>query len=117
MLPEAGDVAWVEFDPVLGTEQAGRRPALVISALAYHEISNRALVCPITSRARPWPFNVVIPNGLSVEGVVLVDQARMIHRPSRLFDRIGTLPPTVVGQVIGVLATLAGITMTDNPQP
>jgi mRNA interferase MazF len=56
MLPEAGDVAWVEFDPVLGAEQAGRRPALVVSEREYHEISSRALVCPITSRARPWPF-------------------------------------------------------------
>lgn len=117
MLPEAGDVAWVEFDPVLGTEQAGRRPALVISELAYHEISSRALVCPITSRTRPWPFNVLIPNGLTVQGVILVDQVRMIHRPSRLFERIGRLPPTIVGQVRGVLVTLAGITLTDSPKP
>lgn len=114
MLPEAGDVAWVEFDPVFGTEQAGRRPALVVSGREYQEISSRALVCPITSRAKPWPFNVVIPPGLSVEGVILVDQVRMIHRPSRLFERIGALPPSILNEVRGVLATLAGIALTPS---
>ncbi len=109
MLPEAGDVAWVEFDPAFGTEQAGRRPALVISERPYHEISSRAFVCPITSRARPWPFNVVIPPNLGVDGVILVDQARMVHRPSRLFGRIGTLPISLVGDVRAILLTLAGI--------
>lgn len=116
MLPEAGDVAWVEFDPVRGTEQAGRRPGLVISELEYHQVSTRALVCPITSRARPWPFNIVIPDGLSVHGVILVDQARMVHRPSRLFGPIGRLPLSIVGQVRGVLATLAGIGPTAAAQ-
>jgi mRNA interferase MazF len=107
--PDAGDVAWVEFDPVLGTEQAGRRPALVITERDYHEVSTRALVCPITRRARAWPFNVVIPAGLKIDGVILVDQVRMIHRPSRLFDPIGALPQSVLGQVRGILATLAGL--------
>lgn len=109
MLPDAGDVAWVEFDPVLGTEQAGRRPALVLSERSYHEVSSRALVCPITSKARRWPFNVAIPAGLTVEGMILVDQARMIHRPSRLFASIGTLPQSVLAEVRGILAVLAGI--------
>jgi mRNA interferase MazF len=111
MLPEAGDVAWVGFDPVLGTEQAGRRPALVVSGREFQKISSRALVCPITSRVRPWPFNVVIPPGLCVEGIILVDQARMIHRPSRRFDKIGALPPSVLNEVRGVLAALAGIAL------
>ena len=109
MLPDAGDVAWAEFDPVLGTEQAGRRPALVVSGRSYQEISSRVLVCPISSRARPWPFDVLIPPGLIVQGTILVDQVRMIHRPSRLFDTIGALPPSVLNQVRGVLASLAGI--------
>jgi mRNA interferase MazF len=115
MHPEAGDVAWVEFDPVLGTEQAGRRPGLVVSARGYHEISSRALVCPITSRARPWPFNVVIPAGSSVEGVILVDQVRMIHRPSRLFDPIGSVPLSVLNEVRAVLAVLAGMALSAAP--
>ncbi len=110
-VPEAGDVFWVEFDPVLGTEQAGRRPALVISERIYHEISQRTLVCPITTRARPWPFNVALPDGLGVAGVILVDQARMVHRPSRFFDPICTVPKPILQQVRGVIASLAGIAM------
>lgn len=106
---DAGDVAWVELDPVLGTEQAGRRPALVLSARSYHEVSARAVVCPITSQARPWPFNVVIPEGLDVEGVILVDQIRTVHRPSRVFEVIGRLPDRVLGDVRDVVAALIGL--------
>lgn len=109
MLPSAGEVAWVEFDPVLGTEQAGRRPALVLSDRSYHELSSRALVCPISTRARAWPFDVPLPAGLRVQGVILVDQVRMIHRPSRLFEVIDTVPDGTLGQVRGVVVTLAGI--------
>ena len=64
MLPDAGDIAWVEFDPVKGTEQAGRRPALFLTDRAYHENSRSALVCPITSNLHRWPFNVALPPGL-----------------------------------------------------
>lgn len=117
MLPSAGDIAWVEFDPVLGTEQAGRRPALVVSDVGYHEISSRALVCPITSRSRGWPFEVPIPPGLRIEGVILVDQVRMIHRPARLFETIGKVPASVLGQVRGVLASLAGIRLPSSTMP
>ena len=81
MLPDAGDIAWVDLDPVRGTEQAGRRPALVLSSMTYHDASRRAVVCPITSAARPWPFNVQLPTGLQTTGVVLVDQIRTIDRP------------------------------------
>lgn len=109
MLPDAGDVAWVEFDPVRGTEQAGRRPALVLSDRSYHEISSRALVCPISTRGRAWPFNVPIPAGQRIEGVILVDQIRMIHRPSRFFEILDTLPPSVIAEVRGVLAALSGL--------
>ena len=109
MLPEAGHVVWVEFDPVLGTEQAGRRPALVLSSRSYHERSGRALVCPISSRAKAWAFDVPLPAGLRTSGAVLVDQVRMIHRPSRLFRIIERVPDEVLATVRGILSTLAGI--------
>src|SRR5579885_2231981 len=80
MIPEIGDVAWVEFDPVIGTEQAGRRPALVLSDRTYHELSRRAVVCPISTRARPWAFNVPLPSGMITRyGVGRSDSN---HRPS-----------------------------------
>jgi mRNA interferase MazF len=84
MLPEIGDVAWVEFDPVMGTEQAGRRPALVLSDRAYHELSRRTVVCPISTTARPWAFNVPLPPGMVTTGMVLVDQIRAIDRKQRM---------------------------------
>ena len=109
MLPSAGEIFWVEFDPALGSEQAGRRPALVVSEKSYHEVSTRSLVCPVTSRARDWPFNVVIPDGGLVSGMILVDQARMIHRPTRMFGALGEVPRETLAEVRGILASLAGI--------
>jgi mRNA interferase MazF len=109
VLPDVGDIAWEEFDPVMGSEQAGRRPALVLTGLDYHRRSPRALVCPISSKARPWVFNVALPEGLRVEGMILVDQLRMINRAARLFDVIETAPPQILAEVRGLLATLIDI--------
>ena len=109
MLPDAGDIAWVEFDPVKGTEQAGRRPAVVLSARIYHEESKRALVCPVTSRARPWPFNVTLPEGLKTSGVVLVDQIRTIDRSGRMFEIIERVPDEVLWEIRARLGALLQI--------
>jgi mRNA interferase MazF len=109
MLPDAGDIAWVNFDPTLGSEQAGRRPALVLTARSYHEESWRAVVCPITSKDRPWPFNVALPQGLKTMGVVLVDQVRTIDRSQRMFDVIEHVPDAFVDEVRGRLSALLGI--------
>ena len=106
MIPEIGDVAWVEFDPVMGTEQAGRRPALVLSDRTYHELSRRAVVCPISTRARPWAFNVPLPSGMITVGTVLVDQIRTIDRAQRMFKVIERAPDAVVADVRGRLAAL-----------
>ena len=106
MIPEIGDVAWVEFDPVMGTEQAGRRPALVLSDRTYHELSRRAVVCPISIRARPWTFNVPLPSGMITIGMVLVDQIRTIDRTQRMFKIIERAPNAVVADVRGRLAAL-----------
>ncbi|SRR5579871_350159 len=106
MLPEIGDVAWVEFDPAMGTEQAGRRPALILSDRTYHELSRRAVVCPISARARPWPFNVPLPPGMITTGLVLVDQIRTIDRTQRMFKIIEHAPDMVIAAVRGCLAAL-----------
>jgi mRNA interferase MazF len=114
MLPDAGDIAWVELDSALGTEQAGRRPALVLSAVIFHEGSKRAVVCPITSTTRPWPFNVPIPHGMKISGVVLVDQVRAIDRSERLFDVIERAPDALIAEVRGRLAALLGIDVVSS---
>jgi mRNA interferase MazF len=109
MLPDAGDIAWVNFDPTLGSEQAGRRPALVLTGRIYHEQSWRAVVCPITSKDRSWPFNVALPKGLKTTGVVLVDQVRAIDRSRRMFDVVERVPEAFVDEVRGRLIALLGI--------
>lgn len=105
----AGDIAWVDFDPTLGSEQAGRRPALLLTSGSYHVQSWRAVVCPITSKSRAWPFNVALPQGLKTTGVVLVDQIRTIDRSRRMFDVIERVPDVFIDEVRGRLAALLGI--------
>ena len=117
MLPEVGDVVWVELDPVKGSEQAGRRPALVLSDATYHAFSKRAVICPITSAARPWPFNVVLPADLKTTGVVLVDQVRTIDRTERMFALIERAPTEVLAEVRGKLAALLGFDLDVSPDP
>ena len=102
-------MAWVELDPVLGTEQAGRRPGLILTDSEYHLRSRRALVCPITKSDREWTFHVPIPLGLRVEGYVMVDQVRMVERELRVFEYMETLPDETVATVRGKLAYLVGI--------
>jgi mRNA interferase MazF len=109
MLPAAGDIAWVDFDPIRGTEQAGRRPALVLSSDGYHRRSRRAVVCPITSNERPWPFKVILPPGLKTRGAVLIDQIRTIDTSERLFTIIEKAPDQIVLDVRARLAVLVGI--------
>lgn len=113
----AGDVAWVELDPVRGSEQAGRRPGLILTDRAYHDRTRRALVCPITSNLREWTFHVAIPPGLRVEGVVMVDQVRMLDREFRIFGYIETLPNHTVAEVRGRLAFLIGLPSNTEDTP
>jgi mRNA interferase MazF len=106
MLPDVGDIAWIDFDPVKGTEQQGRRPGLILTSLDYHRRSPRAVVCPITSKERPWTFNVPLPPGLKTRGAVLVDQIRTIDRALRVFEVIERAPTELLSEVRGRLAAL-----------
>jgi mRNA interferase MazF len=111
---EVGDIAWVEFDPVKGTEQAGRRPAMVLTSSDYHLRSGRAVVCPISSAGANWAFNVPLPTGMRTYGLVLVDQVRTIERSERLFDVIERASPELVSEVRGRLAALLGFEVTSS---
>ena len=77
-VPERGDVVWLDFDPQTGREQAGRRPAFVLSPAAYNGRVGLALLCPVTSRVKGYPFEVALPEGLAVGGVVLSDQVKSL---------------------------------------
>lgn len=82
-VPDRGDLVWLEFTPQTGSEQAGRRPALVISPKAYNAKVGLALFCPVTSRAKGYPFEVVLPEGSGVIGVVLADQLKSLDWRAR----------------------------------
>ncbi|MEP9348489.1 type II toxin-antitoxin system PemK/MazF family toxin [Xanthobacter sp. KR7-225] len=105
----AGDIVWAELDPVRGSEQAGRRPALVVSVELYNLTSRRAFICPITSRIRDWPYNVPLPDGTRTRGMVLVDQLRAVDQAARIFGLIERGPEELLAEVRGRLVTLLGI--------
>jgi mRNA interferase MazF len=113
MLPDAGDIAWVELGETLGTEQYGRRPALILTSLIYHEVSSRAVICPITSTDKPWASNVRLPAGLKTKGFVLLDQLRAVDRRYRMFDVVERIPQVTLIEVHHKLASLLGIEIVD----
>jgi mRNA interferase MazF len=104
--PDRGDLVWLEFNPQAGHEQAGRRPALVISPGAYNRRVGLALCCPVTSHVKGYPFEVALPVGLPVTGVVLSDQVKSLDWRARKAKRIGKASPVVIDEVLGKLATL-----------
>ena len=107
-VPDAGDLIWLIFDPQAGHEQAGRRPVLVLSPKAYNQKSALALVCPVTSRVKGYPFEVPVPNDCGVAGVILVDQVKSIDWKARRAERIGRVPPATLNEALARLAPLLG---------
>ena len=90
-MPQRGDIVWLQFAPQAGHEQAGRRPALVVSPGSYNDRVGLALFCPITSRVKGYPFEVELDSGGKVEGVVLSDQIKSLDwraRKARKFDHV-----------------------------
>jgi len=97
--PERGDIVWIDFNPQAGREQAGRRPAVVLPPRRYHQRTSYALVCPVTSRAKGYPFEVLLPEGLPVTGVCLVDQVKSIDRHARRIEVAGHLPEETISEI------------------
>src|ERR671919_55878 len=104
--PERGDAVWISLNPQAGHEQAGRRLALVLSPAAYNGRVGLALLCPITSQVKGYPFEVPLPAGFPVAGVVGADQVKSLDWRARQATRIGTVPENVVTQVVSCLQTL-----------
>ncbi|MHB9146662.1 MAG: endoribonuclease MazF [Symbiobacteriia bacterium] len=105
-LPERGDIVWLQFDPQAGHEQAGRRPALVVSPSQYNGKVGLALMCPITSKAKGYPFEVVLPGELSVFGVILADQIKNLDWRVRQAQFECQAPAKVVAEVLDKIQTL-----------
>jgi len=104
--PERGDVVWLSLDPRSGHEQAGRRPAVVVSPRAYNAKVGLALCCPITSQAKGYPFEVALPAGLEIAGVVLADQVKCLDWRARRARQAGALPSAALDEVLGKLRAL-----------
>ncbi len=104
--PERGDLIWLDFTPQAGHEQAGRRPAAVISSRQYNRKVGLLLACPITNQKKGYPFEVLLPDGLPVTGVILADQVRSLDRRSRRAVFIGRLGEEVLAETLGKLGVL-----------
>lgn len=108
-VPDAGDLIWLDFDPQAGREQAGRRPAIVLSPASYNEKSGLAVVCPITSQVKGYPFEVVLPKGLGVTGVILSDHLKSLDWKQRRAERAGRAPKPVLHEIRNLLGALLSI--------
>lgn len=105
-VPDRGDVVWLTFTPHAGHEQAGRRPALVISPALYNKRVGLAIFCPITSKVKGYPFEVKIPKGLKAGGVVLSDQVKSLDWGARKASFCCKLPGDIFSEVVSKIAAL-----------
>lgn len=107
-VPDRGDVVWVTLNPQAGHEQAGRRPALVLSPATYNERAGLAIFCPITSQIKGYPFEVRIPEGLAVSGVILADQVKSLDWQEREAAYLCSVPASTLQEVLQKLSRLLG---------
>jgi mRNA interferase MazF len=105
-IPQRGDAVWITLNPQAGHEQAGRRPASVLSPAAYNGKVGLAILCPITNQIKGYPFEVSIPAGLTVSGVILADQVKSLDWRARNAELICTLPEETITEVLQKLGTL-----------
>lgn len=106
--PRRGDVVWITLDPQRGREQAGHRPALVLSPEVYNRRTGLAIMCPVTSQMKGYPFEVEIPAGLKIAGAVLVDHVKNMDWKARGAKLAAVLPETAVREVSAKLKVLTG---------
>jgi mRNA interferase MazF len=105
-VPERGDIVWLVFDPQMGREQAGRRPAVVLSPKSYNAKVGLAICCPITNQAKSYPFEVPLPAGGDVTGVILADHVRSVDWKGRQASFIAPLPVELLNEVLDRIEAL-----------
>jgi len=104
-IPERGDIVWLNFSPQIGYEQQGKRPAVVISPLAYNKKTRMALFCPMTSKQKGYPFEVII-NNEKINGVVLSDQIKSLDWQQRNAEFIEKTTEETMNEIIKKINTL-----------
>ncbi|SHJ46116.1 endoribonuclease MazF [Desulfofundulus thermosubterraneus] len=105
-IPKRGDIVWLQFNPQAGHEQAGRRPALVVSPRVYNEKVGLALFCPITTKIKGYPFEVELPEKLKVSGAVLADQIKSLDWRARRAEFACRAPAEVLAETLAKIRTL-----------
>lgn len=105
-VPAKGDLIWITFDPQAGHEQAGRRPAVVLSDTDYNTRSGLVIVCPITSRVKNYRYEVAVPAGGQTTGVVLADQIKSMDWRARRADFIERANDDLLLQILAKLGTI-----------
>lgn len=105
-IPDRGDIVRINFNPQAGHEQSGRHPAVILSPACYNEKVGLVLLCPVTAKIKGYPFEVLIPDGYSVRGVVLADQVKSLDWRVRKAELFTKLPDDVINEVLGKIGTL-----------
>ena len=105
-IPQCGDVVWITLNPQAGHEQAGRRPAVVLSPQSYNGKTGLAILCPVTNHIKGYPFEVLLPAGLPVAGAILSDQVKSLDWRARNAELICTLPAEAISEVLQKLGSL-----------
>lgn len=105
-VPDRGDIVWLQFNPQTGHEQAGHRPALVVSPRAYNARVGLALFCPVTAQVKGYPFEVILPPGLEAQGAILSDQIKSLDWRERKAKRVGTVPTEILEQTVALILAL-----------
>lgn len=105
-VPRRGDLVWLSFDPQAGHEQAGRRPAFVLSPESYNRKTGLFLACPVTSKVKGYPFEVPLPEGTAVSGVVLADQIKSLDWKARRAELACFTNSAVVNDVVALVMPL-----------
>ena len=100
-IPQRGDVVWLHFNSQVGHEQAGRRPAVVLSPESYNQRTSLALFCPVTNQVKGYPFETLLPAGLPVGGVALCDQIKSLDWKARSAEFICALPEETLDDTMG----------------
>ncbi|MBA3961048.1 MAG: endoribonuclease MazF [Chthoniobacterales bacterium] len=105
-VPDRGDLVWLQFSPQTGHEQAGHRPAVVLSPRSYNQQSGLALFCPITNRIKGYPFEVILPDDMAITGAILSDQVKSLDWSARHASFVSKLPTAMIEELLAKVTAL-----------
>ena len=108
-MPDAGDVVWIDFTLQVGHQQAGRRPAVVLSPRIYNDRAGLAVLCLVTTQVKNYQFEVQLPAGSKIRGAILADHLKSVDWRQRRAEKFARIPPVILDQVRQRIAVLIGL--------